>query len=403
MSASETLAIDGGPPRRATPLPGRRLMGEEELDAVRRLFEESWASGVDFGYQGPHEERYARSFCELQGGGHADAVSSGSAAVFVALAALDLPRGSEVLYSPVTDPGAFSSAVLQGHSPTLADAGPDGFNADPDSIAAALTPRTRAMVITHLGGIPARIDEIAALARSRGVRLVEDCSQSHGALYRGERVGRFGDIAAFSTMFTKNHSTGGCGGVVYTRDESLYWRARGTADRGKPFHVPGSDFKNPCLSLFPALNFNQSELACVIGASTLAKLPATIARRREIVRRLDERLRDSRVLRPAPVPPLAAPSPFFHTLIVDASRLRVSKEQFARAAAAEGVTLNPDYRNVVAEWPWARPYLAPDAVTPRASAFRERSVNILFNERFTDGDVDDVAACLLKVEAAYAC
>lgn len=397
------LAINGGAPLRAKPFPGRRLMGPEELESVKRVFEDGWAQDRDPGYQGKYEEEYAKAFCGLQGGaGFADAVSSGSAAVFVSLAALDLPRGSDVIFSPLTDPGAVSSAIIQGHRVVVADARPGGFNIGPEQFEAALTPNARAAVITHVGGVPAAIDEIASIARKRGIRLVEDCSQAHGALHKGTRVGCFGDIAAFSTMFSKNHATGGCGGVVYTRDQALYWRARGAADRGKPFHLPEADVLDPRQSLFPALNFNQSEFACAIGLSTLAKLPATMSRRREIILRIDEKLRASRAVKPMALPANAVLSPFFHTLVVDETALTVSKAEFARAVMAEGARLNPDYPTVVVEWPWAKPYLREGSSSPNAISFRNSAVNILFTERFSDADADDVAACFLKVESVFA-
>jgi len=96
------LAIDGGKPLRQTPLPSRKVFGESELEMVKRVFEDSWKSGIDFFSQGKFEEKFTKNFCEFQGGGYADAVSSGTAAVYVALKALDIEPGSDVIDSPVT-------------------------------------------------------------------------------------------------------------------------------------------------------------------------------------------------------------------------------------------------------------------------------------------------------------
>ena len=97
-----TLAIDGGKPIRQTPLPPRRVFGESELEMVKRVFEDSWKSGVDFFSQGKFEEQFTKKYCEFQGGGYADAVSSGTAAVYIALKALDIEPGSDVIVSPTT-------------------------------------------------------------------------------------------------------------------------------------------------------------------------------------------------------------------------------------------------------------------------------------------------------------
>lgn len=395
------LAIDGGTPVRRRPFPGRGLMDRAARNAALAVFDAAERSGLDFGYEGPFERRYTAAFARMQGGGYADAVSSGTAAAYVALAALGLKRGGEIVFSPVTDPGPVSAAILLGHRVRPADAAPGSFNVGVAQFEAALTPRTRAAVITHLGGAPAPIAEIAALARRRGIPLIEDCSQAHGALYRGRPVGSFGRIAFFSTMFSKNHSTGGCGGVVYTRERALHWRARGHADRGKPFGVAGADLRDPGSNLFPAMNFNQDELSCAIGAATLAKLPAAMRRRAALARRLDARLARSRVVRPMPWPEGSRPAPFFRTLLVDAARLKVGKAAFARAVAAEGAWINPDYGHVVAQWPWTRPYLAGGR-TPNAEKTRAAAINVLFTERFTERDMDDVAECFLKAEAALA-
>lgn len=399
-SSSSALAIHGGAPLRARPLPARRQFGPEELERVREVFEASWECGWDFGYQGRFEEQYVRAFCDFLGGGHADAVNSGSAALLAALAALEIPAGGEVVFSPVTDPGGITPAIFLGLSPRLADSSPGSFNVGPAEFEAALTGRTKAAVITHLGGIPVDMDAVMEIARARGVAVVEDCSQAHGTLLRGKPVGTFGDIAVFSTMFGKTHSTGGCGGVVYTADRDLHWKARHMADRGKPFERPGFNPKDPGEFLGPGLNLNQDELSCAIGTSTLGKLPRTIEARMEIGLALNRGLAGMRAVRPLPWPAHVRPSLFFLGVGVDPGRLSVPKEEFARAVAAEGIWVNPDYRYVAAEWPWLAEHLPPGTTTPNASRFREESFNILFNERFTGNDVSDVLACVAKVDAA---
>src|SRR5204863_5326452 len=113
----------------------------------------------------------------------------------------------------------------------------------------------------------------------------------HGARLNGKKVGTFGDIAAFSTMYRKNHATGGCGGVIFTPDEKLYHLVRACADRGKPFWQPGFNDKDPKQFLFPALNLNIDELSCAIGSQTLGKLDRTNQRPRERVRAPSDALR----------------------------------------------------------------------------------------------------------------
>jgi perosamine synthetase len=396
------LAIHGGAPFRRTPMPYRALFGEEELKAVARVFNDSWEDEQDFGYQGKYEEEYTSAFCSFQGGGYADAVCSGTVAVYLAVLALNLEAGSQVILSPVTDPGCVSAVILAGFKPVLADSAPNQFNVGPDQFEAAITPDARAAVLTHTGGTPIEMDRIVEIADIYNIKIVEDCSQAHGARYKGKRVGCFGDIAAFSTMFSKNHSTGGCGGIVYTTHEHHYWAVRSLADRGKPFYKRGFDLKDPSEFLYPALNFNLNELSCAIGVSTLTRLPEIIEKRYKIAREIDTALQSSEVVFPCSFPPQSEPSVFFHTAQVDADRIKVPKSEFAKAVAAEGIWINPDYRYVVSEWKWMKNYNYIGETTPNATNFRDKTFNILFNERFSSLDIQDILNSILKVEEYYA-
>ena len=142
MSADPNhLAILGGPKARATPLPGRFAFGDPELAAVQEVFAYYKAKGIDFGYQGHFEERYCQNFVEFLGvGGFADAVATGTGALYVALAALQLPRGSHVLVSPITDPGTLSAIILNNLTPVLMDSMPGQYNSGPEQLRARLTP-----------------------------------------------------------------------------------------------------------------------------------------------------------------------------------------------------------------------------------------------------------------------
>ena len=395
------LALYGGSPVRTKPLAYRALFGKQELRAIGRVFHDSWENKQDFGYQGKFEDEYTSAFCSFQGGGYADAVCSGSVAVYLAVSALELEVGSEVILSPVTDPGCVSAVILAGLQPVLADSSPEQFNIGPEQFEDAITPNTRAAVLTHTGGIPIEMDRIMELAHRYHIKIVEDCSQAHGALYKGKKVGCFGDIAAFSTMFSKNHATGGCGGLVYTLNEDYYWKVRTLADRGKPFYKKGFDPKDPSEFLYPALNFNLDELSCAVGISTLSRLPEVINKRYLIAKKIDEYLKSSTVVSPCSKNPSSQPSLFFHTVKVDISRLKASKVEFAKAVAAEGISINPDYRYVVSEWKWMKNYLSIRETAPNAINFRNRTFNILFNENFSNLDIKDIVNSILKVERYY--
>ncbi|MBI2316366.1 MAG: DegT/DnrJ/EryC1/StrS family aminotransferase [Betaproteobacteria bacterium] len=231
--ADRKLALEGGKPVRARPMPLRRALGELELSLLDEALRYYRELGTDPGYQGPFEKRYCDQFAAMMGGGWADVVATGTASVYLALAALELPRGSEVMVSPITDPGTISAIILLGLKPRLADARPNHYNMGAEEFLARLSPAVSAVCVVHCAGKPADIERIAAEARTRGIRVVEDCSQAHGAQVMGRPVGTFGDVAAFSTMYRKAHMTGGSGGVVYSRDTEATSRFF-----ARPSHTP---------------------------------------------------------------------------------------------------------------------------------------------------------------------
>jgi perosamine synthetase len=400
MVMQRDLAIYGGVPVRSKPFPPRMLFDEDVLEVVKEVFLDSWDTEVDFGYQGKYEAAYCRLFSDFQGGGYADVVCTGTVAVYLAVAALELPVGSEVVVSPITDPGTINAIIFNRFIPVVADSMPGSYNVGPEQIRERLTDKTKAIVVVHAAGQAAPIEAIAQIAKERGIALVEDCSQAHGATYNGKKVGTFGDIAAFSTMYRKGHATGASGGVVFTRNEELYRLVRAYADRGKPFWSDDFDEKDPTTFLFPALNLHSDELSCAIGAETLGKLPGTNVARIDFLRRLSEALK-TRVQSCSPYPISGEDAPFFFPTFVKMEGLVCTKIEYANALRAEGIPLNPHYKYVVCEWPWALTYLSDDFVCDNAIDCRDRSFNFLINERYGDDEIEDIVAAVQKVDRVY--
>ena len=338
LTPSEKLAIDGGPKVRTAPWPPRRLFGPEEKQAAVDLFDRCIERGDVFAYHGEEEEGYCREFVAFQGGsGYADAVNSGTAAVYVALRALELEPFTEVIVPALTDPGGCMPVALLNCIPVPADCAPGSYNVGPAEVEARLTDHTSAIIVAHMGGMPVDMDPIMELASSRGLPVIEDCAQAHGALYRGRKVGTIGDVAAFSTMSGKHHATGGQGGVVYARDEDLYWRGRRAADRGKPFGIdaPGN--------VTASLNLNIDELSAAIGRVQLAKLPGIVAARRRVALAIAGGCEALQTVRVQADPPGCENVFWFLCLQLDLDRLRVDCDVFAKALSAEGIPVGTGY------------------------------------------------------------
>ena len=430
-----TLAIDGGEQVRTRPFPERALFGEEEKAAAVALFDEAIRTGKEsaFGYGGDEEEGYCREFAawlmEGEEGGYADAVNSGSTAVYVALRALGLEPFTEVVVPALTDPGGMMPVPLMNCIPIVADTRPNSYNMGPAEVAAALSPRTSAILVAHIAGEPAEMEPILELAKRRGIPVVEDCAQAHGARYKEKMVGTLGEVAAFSTMSGKHHATGAQGGVVFTKREEVYWAARRVADRGKPFGLSGarvaaSSAAAGVANTEAALNLNSSDLACAIGRVQLKKLAGIVEGRRRvagaIARGLEER---SRAVRAGWVPEGGEPSYWFMRLSVDASKLAVGASEFARAVGKEGIPVAARYdgamqgtaawlneRRVFGEsgYPWAAPeYVArgwdPERRfgCPNAQAVLESDFNLRIHERWGEEEIEDTLAAIEKVEREY--
>ena len=414
MKKAARLAIDGGTPVRAKPMPERGLIGPAEKKAVVALLDDSIRTGKASGYNGPSEQQYEKDFARFMGGGFADGVNSGTNAVYCALGALQLKPFSEVIVPPITDPGGTMPVPLLGCSPVVADADPRSYNTSARQIRPLITARTRAIVVAHIGGEPVEMEPILRLARKHNLYVVEDCAQAHGARIHGQRVGTFGHIAAFSTMFGKHHCTGGQGGVVYTRDEELHWRARRFADRGKPFHLPGA-----AGNVVAGLNCNLNDLSAAIGSVQLQKLPDILRRRHAIGEAVKRGLRGSGAVSIGWQPAGSWCVYWFLRLRVDERALTVSKEQFCAALAAEGMPVTPSYRHIPCEAPWFQkravfgrsgfPWSSPQYHGPKNPCFRianairvaDTHFNLAVHENYGPREIRDILRAIGKVENAY--
>lgn len=414
MMRKEKLAVDGGQ-RAVQSWPPRRLFTQAEKNAVARLFDHCIRTGEVFGYNGPEEEAYCREFAEFLGGGYADAVNSGTSAIYVALRALEIPAFSEVICPPITDPGGVMPVALCNLVPIVADSEPDSYNISSRSIAERITARTRAILVAHIAGVPADMTPILRIARAHNLPVIEDCAQAHGATYRGRPVGTFGTFGCFSTMSGKHHATGAQGGVVFTRNKALYWRCRRYSDRGKPFAL-----KSGHGNAVASLNLNLNDLSACIGRVQLRKLPRIMHARRRSAQWLAEACKTHlQSVRLWEGPPRSEPVPWFLVGHLDLDRLRVDKNTFVKALQAEGVPCGASYLHLFTEhdwyrnravfhgtaYPWTSPLYKgdPDAEypVPNVRAADARSILISWHERVTVSIARQVFRALRKAETAY--
>jgi dTDP-4-amino-4,6-dideoxygalactose transaminase len=342
--------VHGGPRARRFPWPRRRHFDKREKRAVMQLLDREIRKGGAVIYGGPETKAYCQAFAEYLGGGYAAAVNSGTNAIYVALRALELEPGSEVVVPAITDPGGTMPVPMMGCIPIPADSDSGSLNISAEQIKKVLTDRTSAIVVAHISGRPVDMDPILELASERRIPVVEDCAQAHGALYKGRMAGSLGTISAFSTMFGKQHSTGGQGGVVFTKDTLLFARVRQVSDRGKPYSALG----NPA-NLVASLNFNQDEISMAIGRVQLEKLAGAITARRTFASLVETGLHEVDGVSLVGDPPDCLSSYWFLMIRLDTSKLVCDSQEFARALEEEGIGgVYAGYPFFPTDQPWYR-------------------------------------------------
>jgi perosamine synthetase len=245
-----------------------RTLGEEELASLREVIRR----GTLISTKGTFVKEFQDRFAARLGVRHALACSSGTAAIHCAVAALDLEPGDEVITSPITDMGALAPLLYQGLIPVFADVDPATYTVTADTIRQRLSPKTRAVVVTHLFGYPADMDPILDLAKRHQLAVIEDCAQAFLAEDRGRLVGTMGTIGCFSLQQGK-HITTGEGGLVVTNDAALARRIELFINKAWGYGDANPDH------YFLALNYRMSELAGAVGLAQLLKLDEVVQRR----------------------------------------------------------------------------------------------------------------------------
>lgn len=261
----------------------------DEIAAVMRVLESGQVNSMVHGDQTRQFEAEFAAFC---GAPHAIAVSNGTVALELALRALSIGPGDEVILPSRSFFASAACIVAVGAMPVFADIDPVSNTIDPQSARRMLTGRSRAILCVHLAGWPCDMDALRNLADEKGLWLVEDCAQAHGARFHGRPVGGLGDAAAFSFCTDKIMSTGGEGGMLLLRDEAHWKRAWAYKDHGKnpdKFFAPAASSGFRYLHDSFGSNGRMTEMQAAIGRTQLAKLPGWLTRRRrnaEVLMRL---------------------------------------------------------------------------------------------------------------------
>jgi 8-amino-3,8-dideoxy-alpha-D-manno-octulosonate transaminase len=415
MTVTTTLALDGGPQVRTEPLPAGRglsVFGPEELQAAIEVLN----SRSLFRYYGPQllgkVEAFEQAACAAMGAQHAVATSSGTAALRAGLAALGVGCGDEVIVPSLTFIATVNAVVVCGAVPVFAEID-DTLGLDPADVEAKITERTAAIIPVHLDNGPCDMDPLMAIARQRGVPVLEDAAQAMGMSYKGRPLGTIGDLGAFSLQLEKN-VTSGEGGLLVTGDEALYLRAACYQDQGGQFVTSsgagrGRDYPDP----FVGENLRMTEIAGAIAAVQLGKLPGLLANMAENKQRIQAMLDDLDTITFRRDPGGDGGGSSIGIFLRDKELAR----KFIAAMRAEGVPVGQLYGgqpvyltpSIVdkrtasgkggpwncAEHPTSVEY--GPGLCPRTEDIASRSVLIPVGAAYTEADCEDVATAVDKV------
>ena len=342
---SATLAINGGAPVRSRPFPPQSTIDEQERRAVLEVLESGVLSQflgewhADF-MGGPRVRACEEAFAQRLGAEHAVAVNSATTGLQVALAAAGIGPGDEVIVSPYTMSASAAVIVLQNAIPVFADVEDETFGLDPASVEERITDRTRAVMVTHLFGHPARMDGLLELAEQHDLAIVEDAAQSIGATWNGRETGTLGAAGVLSLNYHKIvHS--GEGGIVLTDDDELATRARLSRNHGE---VVVDETDLPDIVNTIGSNFRMTEIDAAIAITQLGKLDGLLAQRRRIARYLIERLDALAGIEPATIRAESTHSFYVFPMKLELEELDgLERGDIARALAAEGIPVSEGY------------------------------------------------------------
>ncbi len=241
--------------------------------------------------KGEEAKKLEEEFAEFVRAKYGIATNSGTSALHVALLAIGIKRGDEVIVPSHTFIATVSPVVHIGAKPVFAEIDEETYTINPEDIRKKITERTKAIMPVHLYGHPCNMDEIKEIAEEHDLKIIEDACQAHGAEYKGKKVGSIGDIAAFSFFPSKNMTVAGDGGMIVTNNEEYAIKAKALVDQGR---IAGKKYEHD----FVGFNYRMSEILAAIGRVQLKHLPEWIEKRREVAGIYDEILEEEDVVLP---------------------------------------------------------------------------------------------------------
>ncbi|WP_405632921.1 DegT/DnrJ/EryC1/StrS family aminotransferase [Pseudoalteromonas sp. Ld20] len=374
---------------------------QDEADAVSRVV---LSNKVNY-WTGTEGREFEKEFATWADSEYAIALGNGTLALDIALKALNVGAGDEVITTPRTFLASASSIVTAGAAPVFADVDLNSQAITAESIKAVLTPKTKAVIVVHLAGMPAEMDEIMALSKEHGFYVIEDCAQAHGAKYKGRSVGSIGHIGAWSFCQDKIMTTGGEGGMVTTNSKELWSAMWSYKDHGKSFdaiynreHPPGFRWLHESFGT----NWRMTEMQAVLGRIQLTRMTEWTAKRQAYGLQLDQAASDFDCIRLVVVPEYSEHAEYKHYMFIKPECLAEGwdRDRIVNTIVEHGV---PCFQGSCSEvylekafdnTPWR-----PETRLPNAVELGETSIMFLVHPTLTEAEIAKTTQVMKEVFA----
>ncbi len=367
--------------RRTIPIAHPWFAGNEKK-YVNECLDDVWISSAGR-FIGDFEQAFARRFDVA----HAVTTNNGTTALHLALVALGIAPGDEVIVPTLTYIASANAVRYCGATPVFVDSEPRTWNLDPEALAAKITPRTRAIMVVHLYGHPADMDPILELARKHALLVIEDAAEALGARYKGRLAGGIGDAATFSFFGNKVITTGE-GGMVTTHDGEL-------AKKLRLYRGQGMDSERRYWFPVVGYNYRMTNIEAALGLAQIEKFDDHFAARARVARWYDERLAPLRDRIDLPVAePWAVHSYWIYTIALSRT-VRAERDDVIAELAGRGIETRPAFYPMHV----MPPYREADGSYPVAERLGARGLSLPTHALLTEGDVDYIAAALTEVLA----
>jgi dTDP-4-amino-4,6-dideoxygalactose transaminase len=372
---------------------------QEEADAVSKVL---LSNNVNY-WTGQECREFEKEFAAWCGSQCAIALGNGTLALDVALKALGVGAGDEVVVTPRTFLASVSSVVTAGATPIFSDVDLNSQNITAETIEAVLTPKTKAVIVVHLAGMPADMDPIMTLAHEKGFVVIEDCAQAHGAYYKGRAVGTIGHVGAWSFCQDKIMTTGGEGGMVTTNDKALWEFMWSYKDHGKSYeavyhreHPPGFRWLHESFGT----NWRMTEMQAAIGRIQLKRMSDWTTKRQRNALEIDKALSGFECIRLVNVPDDCVHAEYKHYAFIKSEKLNDgwTRDRIVEEINALGVPcFQGSCSEVYLEKAFDNTGWRPKQSLPNAKKLGETSVMFLVHPTLTEDEVNKTCLVIEQV------